>query len=57
MFPGEYFVFKLHDLFANDINLFDSSSCPGFSWDKVNFHMKLIGLTQTNQSNGIFDTM
>ena len=27
---------------------------PGFSWDKVNFHKKLVGLTQTSQSNGIF---
>jgi len=34
-----------------------SSDCPGFSWDRVNFQEKLVGLTQTCQSNGIFDTM
>jgi len=26
-------------------------------WDRVNFHRKLGGLTQTSQSNGIFDIM
>jgi len=31
--------------------------CPRFGWDRVNFHKKLGGLTQTSQSNGIFDTM
>ena len=31
--------------------------CPGFSWDRVNCHKKLAGLTQTSQSNGIFCTM
>jgi len=37
--------------------------CPGFGWDRVNFHKKLEGdtagtrLTQTGQTNGIFDTM
>jgi len=24
-----------------------TSSHPGFSWDRVNFHNKLVGLTQT----------
>jgi len=31
--------------------------CPGFSWDMVNFHKKLDGLTQTSQLNGIFIAM
>ena len=30
--------------------------CPGFGWDRVNFHKKPAGLTQTSQSNGTFDT-
>jgi len=32
-------------------------TCPGFGWDRVNFHKKQVGLTQTSQSNGIFDIM
>jgi len=24
--------------------------CPRFSWDRVNFHQELVGLTQTSQS-------
>jgi len=31
--------------------------CPGFSWHRVNFPKKLVGLTQTSQSNGLFYTM
>jgi len=31
--------------------------CPGFSWERLNFHKKLAGLTQTSQSDGIFYTM
>jgi len=31
---------ELHDL------------CPGFSWDRVNFHKKLTGLTQTANQMG-----
>jgi len=28
--------------------------CPGFSWDRVNFHKKLGGMTQTaNQMGGL----
>ena len=30
--------------------------CPGFSWDRVNFHEKPAGLTQTSQSDGRFYT-
>jgi len=26
--------------------------CPGFSWDRVNYHKKLIGLTQTANQKG-----
>jgi len=26
--------------------------CPGFSWDSVNFHQKLVGLTQTVNQMG-----
>jgi len=26
--------------------------CPGFSWDRVNFHKKLAGLTQTGDQMG-----
>jgi len=26
--------------------------CPGFSWDRVNFHKKLAGLTQTANHMG-----
>jgi len=33
------------------------SRCLGFGWDRVNFQKKLVGLTQTSQSNGIFYTM
>jgi len=29
---------------------------PGFGCDRVNFHKKLGGLTQTSQANRIFDT-
>ena len=25
--------------------------CPGFGWDRVNFHKKTAGLTQTSQSS------
>ena len=31
--------------------------CPGFGWDGVSFHKKPVGLTQTSQSNRIFDAM
>jgi len=27
--------------------LFYLGNCPGFSWDRANFHNKLVGLTQT----------
>jgi len=26
--------------------------CPGFSWDRINFHNKLVGLTQTASQMG-----
>jgi len=26
--------------------------CPGFSWDRVNFHKQLAGLTQTVNQTG-----
>jgi len=31
--------------------------CSGFGWNRVSFHKTPVGLTQTSQSNGIFDTM
>jgi len=34
-----------------------ASTCPGFSWDRVNFLKKLVWLTKTSQSNGIFYSM
>ena len=33
------------------------TSCPGFGWDRVNFHKRLVGLTQTSPSNGILYTV
>jgi len=30
---------------------------PAFSWERVNSHKKLVGLTHTSQPDGIFCTM
>jgi len=31
--------------------------CPGFGWNRVNFHKKPVGLIQTSQPKGIFNIM
>jgi len=34
------------------ICIFNVTDCAGFSWDKVSFHKKLVGLTQTATQMG-----
>jgi len=35
----------------------EAGCCPGFGCDRINFHKKPGGLTQTGQSNRIFNSM